>query len=106
MVRNSSGFEYAPERPSANAFKDQKWGWRSETPGKAQPPPAATAAVHVLQRRLPAAPLNRTVLASAFLVAGSWVELEFDTQAADQSSEADTRVWCVCSCQPGRLVLA
>jgi len=32
-VRKQSGFEYAAERPDAETFVKQKWGWRSSKPG-------------------------------------------------------------------------
>ncbi|EFN58310.1 hypothetical protein CHLNCDRAFT_142315 [Chlorella variabilis] len=33
VVKNSSGFEYLPERPKAEDFMHQKWGWRGTEPG-------------------------------------------------------------------------
>lgn len=32
-VKNQSGFEYLPERPKADDFVKQKWGWRGTEPG-------------------------------------------------------------------------
>ena len=34
-VKNQSGFEYLPERPKADSFVKQKWGWRGIKPGAA-----------------------------------------------------------------------
>jgi hypothetical protein len=33
MVKNQSGFEYLPERPKADSFVKQKWGWRGVKAG-------------------------------------------------------------------------
>lgn len=38
MVKNSSGFEYLPERPKAEDFMHQKWGWRGTEPGGRRAP--------------------------------------------------------------------
>lgn len=38
MVKESSGFEYAPERPDAENFMKQKWGWRATEPGEVAEP--------------------------------------------------------------------
>lgn len=34
VVKKHSGFEYAPERPDAENFMKQKWGWRAAKPGE------------------------------------------------------------------------
>ncbi len=34
MVKKTSGFDYVPERPDAENFMKQKWGWRATEPGK------------------------------------------------------------------------
>ncbi|KAL4431189.1 hypothetical protein ABPG75_006445 [Micractinium tetrahymenae] len=33
VVKEHSGFEYVPERPDAENFMKQKWGWRATEPG-------------------------------------------------------------------------
>ncbi len=33
MVKRQSGFKYMPERPDADSFVKQKWGWRATEPG-------------------------------------------------------------------------
>lgn len=36
MVKEQQGFEYAAERPAADTFMKQKWGWRATEPGAGQ----------------------------------------------------------------------
>lgn len=33
IVKRANGFEYLPERPAAEGFMRQKWGWRGTKPG-------------------------------------------------------------------------
>ncbi len=33
VVKRTSGFEWAAEKPGAASFVEQKWGWRSVEPG-------------------------------------------------------------------------
>lgn len=43
VVKRQSGFKYMPERPSADNFIKQKWGWRATEPG-GNPAPCSSAA--------------------------------------------------------------
>lgn len=114
MVRDHSGFEYVPERPDAENFMKQKWGWRATEPGKSVKThvlpaharlPAPDSPVLGSLRACPSPYPCPNIACSAFAMhrvgcpacpcphAGSWAELEVDSRASDGSKSSNTYVW-------------
>ena len=92
MVKRASGFTYHAERPNATSFVEQKWGWTGLKPGahSAWWPhlPACASCPEPASVLAPSLPIIAVPPPSLPLAAGDWAELEFDTRANPDATEA------------------